>query len=258
MIKEYQELDGLGLAQLVKTGQVSPQELLETAINLTEKLNPALNCVVNKLYDEAKAQLEKPIPEGPFQGVPFLLKDIRTLLKNTVTTNGCQLFVDAKADHDSEITTRFKRAGLIIFGKTNVPELGLSFVTESRLFGACKNPLDYDRTPGGSSGGAAAAVAAKIVPMAHGSDAGGSIRVPAACCGLFGFKPSRARVPSGPDAGEGWAGLATGHVITRSVRDSAATARISILFKRSDNTSQIFKNSPLPKSAFRPATRSRV
>jgi Asp-tRNA(Asn)/Glu-tRNA(Gln) amidotransferase A subunit family amidase len=154
-------------------------------------------------------------------GVPFLLKDLHALCAGAVTTNGSRFFQDNRADHDSELVTRYKKAGLVIFGKTNTPEFGLTITTEPTLFGPTRNPWNAQHTAGGSSGGSAAAVAAGLVPAAHASDGGGSIRIPASCCGLFGVKPTRGRNPHGPDRGEGWAGMSTEHAITRSVRDSA-------------------------------------
>ena len=215
--------DGLGLAALVKRGDVTPAELLDEAITRTEALNPKLNAVVMKHYDEARAQIAHGLPEGMFRGVPFLLKDLHLLLKGTVTTYGSALFRDSgEADHNSTLTERYLNAGLVIFGKTNSPEFGLAGTTEPRLYGPTHNPWNLAHSPGGSSGGAAAAVAAGILPVANASDGGGSIRIPAAACGLFGMKPTRGRTPMGPDRGEGWAGMSIAHVVSRSVRDSAA------------------------------------
>ncbi|MDA0999476.1 MAG: amidase [bacterium] len=219
---EYESFDAVGLAELVRRGEVPPAELLEAAIARAERLNPALNAIVTKMYGEGRAAIAAGLPEGPFTGVPFLLKDLTVFYAGVPTSQGSRFFADLVPDHDSEIIARYKRAGLVIFGKTNTPELGISISTEPRLFGPAHNPWDLARTPGGSSGGTAAAVCAGIVPMASASDGGGSIRVPAACCGLFGMKPTRARTPYGPDAGESWAGMSTLHAITRTVRDSAA------------------------------------
>ncbi|MGH7011686.1 MAG: amidase, partial [Caulobacteraceae bacterium] len=163
---------------------------------------------------------------SPLHGVPFLLKDISARMRGAPTSAGSRLFVDTIADEDSAVVAAYRRAGLVIFGKTNTPELGLAATTEPVLFGATRNPWDPDRTPGGSSGGSAAAVAAGIVPAAHASDGGGSIRTPASCCGLFGLKPSRGRVSMAP-AGEGWGGLSVQHAVTRSVRDSATLLDIA-------------------------------
>jgi amidase len=220
-MKDYDRYDATALAKLVRERQVSADELLDAATARTEAVNPRVNAVVARHYDEARAALRAGLPEGPFHGVPFLLKDLNALFAGTVTSNGCRFFADNRADHDTELVARYKRGGLNIFGKTNTPEFGLTVTTEPRLHGATRNPWNLDYIAGGSSGGAAAAVAAGIVPAAHASDGGGSIRIPASCCGLFGLKPTRARNPHGPDRGEGWSGMSTEHVISRSVRDSA-------------------------------------
>ena len=218
---EYRTFDGLGLAALVGRRQVSARELLETAIARAEAVNPAINALSQKLYDSALAAVGH-VEEGPFAGVPFLLKDAGATLAGTPTTQGSRLFAEARADRDSTLVERYKRAGVTIFGKTTTPELALAASTESSVVGATRNPWDLSRSAGGSSGGAGAVVAAGIVPLAHGSDGGGSIRIPASCCGLFGLKPTRARTPAGPQAGEGWGSLSVSHVLSRSVRDSAA------------------------------------
>jgi len=218
----YESYDALGLAELVRRGEVRPGELLEAAIERAERLNPKINAVVIPLYDEARREIASGAPEGPLGGVPFLLKDLYAYYAGVRITHGSQMFSDFVPDHDSELVARYRRAGLVIFGRSASPEFGLVTSTESKLFGATRNPWNLERIAGGSSGGAAAAVAAGIVPAAHASDGGGSIRIPASCCGLFGLKPTRARTPSGPDAGEGWSGMSTAHVVTRSVRDSAA------------------------------------
>ena len=178
--------------------------------------------MVARLYDDARAAVRAGLPAGPFTGVPYLLKDLGALYTGAVTSYGSRLFTGNVADHDSEITARLKRAGLVVVGKSNTPEMGLAPSTEPRLFGPTRNPWKLDHSAGGSSGGAAAAVAAGMLPMAHATDGGGSIRIPASCCGLFGLKPTRARNPMGPDAGEGWGGASIGHAVTWSVRDSAA------------------------------------
>lgn len=219
---DYERFDGLGLAELVKTRQVSAQELLHAAIERVERRNPAINAVVNRMFDKAEAAIAAGLPSGLFTGVPYLLKDLGVYYAGTVTTAGSAFLRDAVADHDSEIVTRMKRAGLVIFGKTNTSEFGLSTSVEPKLFGPTRNPFNLAYSAGGSSGGAGAAVASGMVPMAHATDGGGSIRVPASCCGLFGLKPTRARTPMGPDFGEGWSGASVGHAVTRSVRDSAA------------------------------------
>ena len=219
---EYERYDAVGLAKLVRDKQVSPTELLDAAIERVESRNPVINAVVHKLYDHGRRAIAAGLPDGPLTGVPFLLKDIGALMTGVLTTFGAQLFADFVPDHDSEIVARYRRCGLVIFGKTNTPEFGLAPTTEPRLFGATKNPWNLAYSPGGSSGGAAAAVAAGMVPAAHANDGGGSIRIPASACGLFGLKPTRARNPTGPDVGEGWGGQSASHVISRSVRDSAA------------------------------------
>src|SRR3990170_4100343 len=220
--QDFDQYDGLGLAELVRRRALKAEELLEAAIARVGARNPAVNAVVARLDDQARAAIAAGLPEGPFTGVPYLLKDLGVLYAGAVTSWGSTFFADYVADHDSEITVRLKRAGLVIFGKTNTPEFGLSTSTEPRLFGPTKNPWNAGYSAGGSSGGAAAAVASGMLPMAHATDGGGSIRIPASCCGLFGLKPTRARNPMGPDQGEGWSGASVGHAITRSVRDSAA------------------------------------
>ena len=219
---EYDKYDGLGLAELVRKKEVKPSELVEQAISQIEKINPQLNAVIHKMYDLAWEAAVGNLPEGPFRGVPFLLKDLMAAYAGVPMRTGSRFLQGYVPDHDSEMVKRFKAAGVIVIGKTNTPEFGLLTVTESDLFGASNNPWNLTRTTGGSSGGSAAAVAACMVPMAHGSDGAGSIRIPASCCGVFGLKPTRGRNPLGPDRGESWQGLACEHVLTRSVRDSAA------------------------------------
>jgi amidase len=220
--EEYANYDGLGLAQLVRKGEVHPIELVEEAIRRIEQVNPQVNAVIEKMYDRARAAAATELPGGPFRGVPFLLKDIMGDYAGVPSRQGSRFLKDFVPDHDCEIVRRFKAAGVVVLGKTNVPEFGLLPSTECELFGPTNNPWDLARTAGGSSGGSAAAVASRMVPLAHGNDGGGSIRVPAACCGVFSLKPTRGRTPIGPDIAEGWEGLAISHVITRSVRDSAA------------------------------------
>lgn len=220
--KEYRNYDALGLSGLVKKKKISAPELLEEAISRIEELNPVLNAVVTPMYHVAREYAGGTIPGGPFTGVPFLIKDIITAYKGIPLTSGSKSLKDFIPDYDSEMTVRFKRAGLIIVGKTNTPEFGLMGITEPELFGPSRNPWNTDHTPGGSSGGSAAAVASGMVPMASGNDGGGSIRIPASCCGLFGLKPTRGRNPLGPVSGEVWQGAAVEGVISRSVRDSAA------------------------------------
>lgn len=230
----YASYDALGLAQLVKQGEITAEELLETAIKAVEAQNPTLNAVVNKMYDQARQAIAAGLPDGPFKGVPFLLKDLGVYYPGQVTSFGSRFLADFKADFESSLVKRYREAGLVIFGKTNTPEFGLTVTTEPRLFGPCHNPWNPAKTTGGSSGGAAAAVAAGMVPAAHASDGGGSIRIPAACCGLFGLKPTRGRVSCGPDRGEDWNGMSKNHAITRSVRDSAALLDVAAGYEPGD------------------------
>lgn len=218
---EYPNYDGLGLARLVRERLVTPLELVEAAIAQIEAHNPTLNAVVLPMYQQARAAAEMS-PAGPFAGVPMLLKDFWSTYAGVPTSSGNRMLRHIPRGRDSELVRRWKAAGAIILGKTSTPELALQAVTEPEAFGACRNPWDLGRTPGGSSGGSAAAVAARMVPIAGATDGGGSIRIPSSCCGLFGLKISRGRTPAGPDLGEIWRGLGVEHVITRSVRDSAA------------------------------------
>lgn len=220
-ISDYASHDALGLAQLVKSGKVSAVELAEEAIGRIEKHNPALNAVVTKMYDQGRAAAKAP-SDGPFKGVPFLLKDILGDHEGVPTQSGSRFMSGMPATRDSTLTARFKKAGVVILGKTNVPEFGLLPTTESAFYGPAHNPWNPDHSTGGSSGGSAAAVAAGIVPIAHANDGGGSIRIPASCCGLVGLKPTRGRNPLGPDLGDVMGGLIHEHIVSRSVRDTAA------------------------------------
>ncbi len=215
-------LDATAQAELVKRKEVKPIELVESAIERIERLNPALNAVVTPMYEQARVLVQEELPDGPFAGVPFLLKDIFASYAGVRLTEGAVFLRDFVPSFDSEYVKRLKRAGLIILGKTNLPEFGLRATTEPQLFGPCRNPWNTDRVPGGSSGGSAAAVVTGMVPMAHATDAGGSIRIPSSCCGTFGIKPTRGRVPMGPEYGDVIGGIDVTHAITRSVRDSAA------------------------------------
>ncbi len=219
---EYEQYDALGLAELVKARQISPEELCQEAIDRIERHNPALNAVVTRMDAQGREAASGPLPDGPFAGVPFLLKDLLADYAGVPTSYGNRVLKNIPAVHDSEMVIRFKKSGLMILGKTNTPEFGLTGVTEPEVFGPCRNPWNKEHTPGGSSGGSAAAIAAGMVPMASAGDGGGSIRIPASCCGLFGIKPSRGRNPTGPDHGRIWQGAVQEHVISRSVRDSAA------------------------------------
>jgi amidase/6-aminohexanoate-cyclic-dimer hydrolase len=222
VMKDYGKHDALGLAALVKAREVSAQELLAEALARAEAAQASVNCFSSILPGHAKAQIAAGLGEGPFAGVPFALKDLGAALKGAPFTQGSRLYKDYVSPYDSVLTERYKRAGLVIFAQTTTPEFGGTTTTESVLFGKTRNPWNRDRIAGGSSGGAAAAVAAGVIPAAHASDGGGSIRVPAACCGLFGLKPSRGRMPMGPARTEGWGGFSINHAVTRSVRDSAA------------------------------------
>lgn len=220
--KEFDSYDGLGLAKLVADKQVSPRELVDEAIDRIERLNPAVNAVVHRQYERARREADGALPAGPFRGVPMLLKDLLGEQQGEPCTYSNKLLVDVRATHDSELVARLLRAGVVVVGRTNTPEFGILAVTEPALRGPARNPWDLDHTTGGSSGGSAAAVAARLVPFAHGGDGGGSIRIPAAHCGVFGLKPTRARNPTGPFVAERWGGLVVEHALTRSVRDSAA------------------------------------
>ena len=218
---EYRRHDATALAGLIATRKVSAKEVLETAIARAEHVNPSINAIVHTQYDQARAAVAAGPASGPLSGVPYLIKDLGFFQMGEPATFGSSLFRDFVADHDSAYVRRCKEAGLIIIGRSSSPEFGLNPNTEPRLYGPCRNPWQLGRSAGGSSGGAAATVVAGILPVAHATDGGGSIRIPAAQCGVFGLKPSRGRVSLAPDAGEGWGGLSIGHVVSRSVRDSA-------------------------------------
>jgi len=221
-VKEYDCYDALGLAELVRKNEVSPQELCEEAISRIDRINPKVNAVIYRMYDIAHKSLKGQLPQGPFSGVPFLLKDLLTSYAGVPLSMGCKAYRNYIPSRDSELMKRYKATGVTILGKTNTPEFGLMAVTEPELHGPTRNPWNLDHTPGGSSGGSAAAVASGMVPFASGGDGGGSLRIPASCCALFGLKPSRGRNPTGPEYGEIWQGASVEHVITRTVRDSAA------------------------------------
>lgn len=219
----YREKDGLALGELVRRGQVTTLELLETAITRAEAVNPKINAVIYRAYDQARTAARSFTSDSqPFAGVPLLLKDITGYCAGMPTRSASSFLPDTPATDDSYIVARLRRAGFIPFAKTNVPEFGLPPVTESKLYGPARNPWDVNRTPGGSSGGSAAAVAAGVVPVAHASDGGGSIRIPAACCGLVGLKPTRGRNSLGPEIGDLMNGLVTEGVVSRTVRDTAS------------------------------------
>jgi amidase len=219
---DYKQYDALGLAGLIAKKEVSPAEVLEAAISRAEAVNPKINAIVHTMYGKAREAAHAPIPAGPFSGVPFLMKDLEMSLAGEPMSSGCTGMKHYIPNFDSYAVQRMKAAGLVIFGKTNTPELGVTPYTEPVLHGPTKNPWKLSCTPGGSSGGSAAAIAAGIVPMATAGDGGGSIRIPASACGLFGLKPSRGRISLGPDNGQAWSGLVSSFAISRTVRDSAA------------------------------------
>ena len=216
--------DATALAELVRTGSVSPLELVEAAIERIERHNPELNAVIHRQFDSARRRASAELPDGAFRGVPMLLKDLGAPQAGELYCEGTAFAKSAghRAGRDSYLVEKFNKAGFVVLGRTNTPELGTSITTEPLAFGPTRNPWGTERSSGGSSGGSAAAVASGMVPVAHGNDGGGSIRIPASCCGLFGLKPSRGRVTKGPAAAEAWGGLSVDHVLTRSVRDSAA------------------------------------
>jgi amidase len=219
---EYADYDGVGLAALIERHEVTPLELVDAAIARAEALNPSLNAIVYPTFERAREHAkDEQLRDSPFKGVPFLLKDILARTTEAPTRAGSGFVPDQPSPYDAELTVRFRRAGLISLGKSNVPEFGLLPLTEPKLYGPARNPWNPLYSTGGSSGGSAAAVAAGIVPLAHANDGGGSIRIPAACCGLVGLKPTRGRNPLGPDLGDAMGGLVAEHVVSRSVRDTA-------------------------------------
>jgi amidase len=214
-------IDATELAELITRGALSPREAVDAAIARIESLNPAVNAVIRPMYEEARRVADGPLPHGPFRGVPFLLKDLTAAYAGVPMSSGSRWLSNYVPPRDTELVARLKRAGLVVVGKTNTPELGLPPTTEPVAFGRCKNPWNLEHHTGGSSGGSAVAVATGMVPMAHANDGGGSIRIPASCNGVFGLKPTRARNPLGPDVGDVMNGLVCEHAVTRSVRDSA-------------------------------------
>ena len=220
--QEYRTYDALGLAELIQTKQIKAEELLDIAIQRTEEVNLNINAVVQKMYEQAKSMAKHVDSNAIFAGVPFLIKDLSIHIKGEVLTGGSKSLQNFRSELDSFITPKMRKAGLLFLGRTNTPEFGLAPFTEPTAYGPTRNPWNLERSAGGSSGGSGAAVAAGIVPMATASDGGGSIRIPASCNGLFGLKPSRGRISMGPLVGEGWSGAVVDHVVTRSVRDSAA------------------------------------
>ncbi len=222
VLREYEELDATALALLVRKGEISPSELLQAAIARIEAGNPGLNAVVRPMFDEARQAISAGLPDGPFRGVPMVIKDLMADYAGVPTSSGCRLLERHVPDRDAEIVTRWKRAGLVIVGKTNTPELGIIGITEPALWGPTRNPWNTEHTTGGSSGGSAAAVASRMVPLGGAGDGGGSIRIPASCCGLVGLKPTRGRTPNGPSFIGLWSHMVVQHVLARSMRDTAA------------------------------------
>jgi amidase/6-aminohexanoate-cyclic-dimer hydrolase len=217
--REYGDHDAVGLAGLIRSGQVSETEVLDEALSRMRAVQPQLNAVTHDMEGIARQAIADGLPDGPFRGVPFMLKDLHVLYEGAPTHNGSNFYKEFIADHDTEIVTRFKKAGLVTIAKTNTPEFGMCASTEPASHGPAPNPWDLTRTGGGSSGGSATAVAARVLPAAHATDGGGSIRIPAACCGLVGLKTTRGRNPTGPDALDSIQSV--GHVVSRTVRDTA-------------------------------------
>lgn len=218
---DYLAADATALAAAIRAGHVSAAEAVQAAVDRIDALNPRINAVVETLYDGIDAQLAALDPAAPFAGVPYLVKDLHTLVQGSHLTQGSAFLAGHRSGHDSDLVRRLRRAGFIIIGRTNTPEFGLNATTEPRLHGPTRNPWNMALSPGGSSGGAAAAVASGMVPAAHATDSGGSTRIPAAACGLVGLKPSRGRNFAGLDEGEGWSDQFNAHAVTRSLRDSA-------------------------------------
>lgn len=221
-LKDVLWLDATEQAGLIRKKEITSLELVDEVIEAIEEKNPKLNAVITPMYDQARKDAQGDLPDGSFTGVPFLMKDIGAMVKDVRMCMGSKLFMNFVPHEDSELTKRFRKSGLVFVAKTNTPEFGLLLDTEPLAFGATHNPWDLSRSPGGSSGGSCAAVASGITAMAHANDGGGSIRIPASCCGVFGLKPTRARNPLGPNFGDIMSGLICEHAVTRTVRDSAA------------------------------------
>ncbi len=255
MIKDYEKYDGIGLHELIVKREVHPKELVESAIVKIEEHNPKLNAVINKMYEKAEQMVESLDKNSPLAGVPVLLKDVTQEIEGEKLTQGSQFLQNYRAKHDSEYVSRLRKTGVIFLGQTNVPEFALMGITEPKAYGPTRNPWNTNHTPGGSSGGSGAAVASGMVPIAGANDGGGSIRIPAAYCGLFGLKPTRGRTPVGPEHGRLWQGASSEHVLTKTVRDSALLldflqgpekgAAFSI--PSNENSYVAILNQPLPK-----------
>ena len=255
---EYRRHDATALGRLIAKGEVGAKEVLETAIARAEEVNSAINAIVHKQYEQARRAVAAGPGDGPLKGVPFLIKDLGFYETGEPATFGSSLFAGFVADHDSAYVRRCKAAGLVFMGRSSSPEFGLSPNTEPRLYGSCRNPWNLAHSAGGSSGGAAAAVIAGILPMAHATDGGGSIRIPAAQCGLFGLKPTRGRISMAPDAGEGWGGLSAGHVVSRSVRDSALMLDVTAGLEPGDPYAAPTPEQPFVEAIGRPPARLKI
>ena len=227
LLTDYSTLDAVGISASIRSGEIHPAEVITAALAQIERYEPEINALTWRRYHLALREAERPLPDSPLAGVPFLVKDLSQPLEGAPFAMGCRMRRNLVADHDAAMMARYKAAGLLIIGQTAAPEFGASPDTVSELNGATRNPWDLERSPGGSSGGSAAAVAARYVPAAHASDGAGSIRIPASMCGLFGLKPTRGRTPKGPDSAEGWFGMSVEHAVTRTVRDSAALLDIT-------------------------------
>ena len=255
---EYAEYDALGLAELIRRRALSPAEVLEAAIERIERHNPTLNAVVHRAYEAARRTALGPLPDGPFCGVPFLVKDLNCDVAGMPRTDGSVALRDRVPAQDGELARRWRGAGLVLVGKTNTPEFGITGTTEGRLFGPCRNPWHPERIAGGSSGGSAAAVASGMVPFAHASDGMGSIRIPAACCGLFGLKVTRDRNPVYPEEALRVIGLSVHHAVTRTVRDSAALLDATGFPERGAPFASPAKERPYLEEVARPPHRLRI
>ncbi len=227
LLTQFVHLDAVEIAALIRSRQIHPREAVAAAIELIERYDSEINAISWRRYDLALREAERELPESPVSGTPFLIKDLSLALAGAPITMGSKMRRSLVADYDSALTARYRGAGLLIVGQSTSPEFGVSADTRSDLHGITRNPWDLELSPGGSSGGAAAAVAARYVPTANAGDGGGSIRIPSSMCGLFGLKPTRARTPKGPAAAEGWFGMAVDHAVTRTVRDSAALLDVS-------------------------------
>ena len=254
---EYINYDALGLVNLIRKKEITPSEIIDISLRAIEQINPKINAIIGNLEKETEDALKRNNPNKPFSGVPFLIKDLGFLYKDILCENGSRLTQGLISPIDSELGKRFKKSGVITLGRTNTPEFGHNCTTEPLVNGPTRNPWNLSHIPGGSSGGSAAAVSAGIVPIAHASDGGGSIRLPASCCGIFGMKPSRGRVPNGPNADEYGFGIGVSNTVSRSVRDSAAMLDVisgpdigtRILIPKPENT--FFESSQLDPKKLR-------